>query len=250
MKICLLTKNPHLNSNQFLADFLQNHELRVVTDYQLVQRDELLINRIHGMDYDDRDLDYLEKMNLKSLNNLAMTRTFRDKYQQYLFLNRNNFFTLRTSRNPSEFNYPFIAKTLRGMKGLGVYKIETLTELTELTVNDKRYLYQEFVSNLEEYRYLYFLGFSALLKKSNICSFKKNLAEGTEYEITGIPSDVSSQLSRFHSKVKLNFYALDLFINANKLLIFDINTNPGVEILKNILIPSDLINCQKNLSFL
>jgi len=245
MKVSILIENQGLRSLEFLCEFYKDHDLRIVSDFNLLDHDsDLIINRLHGMNYRDDDLDYLIESKLPCLNDPEMTKVFRDKFLQYSFLRELGLNTLRTSRDISSFEVPFVLKTLRGMKGLGVYLIKEREQLKDIIGSDNRFIAQDYIDDQIEYRYVYFLGANFLFKKSSK-EFKKNLSHQIDFKTLDLIADQTAFFEMLHPKLKLNFYALDFFIIQNKITIFDINTTPGVQLLQKSLKLSDLINCQE-----
>ena len=239
MHITILTQNSQLDSIAFFKSFLMEHEISIKSDASSV----INIIRNHGMDYKDNDLDFLERVNTKFLNPPLSLRLLRDKFEVYKFLKSLNLNHLNTTLDYKELSFPMIMKTLRGMKGLGVYLVHDEDELLKIKGEDSRFIFQDYVRDKKEYRYIYFLKEHLFLKNQG-----GNFKRQEQYQKTQLPSEWLNLFEKIRIKLGLNFFALDCFEHSEELYIIDINGVCGTKLLQQHISPSKLLKCQGNLS--
>jgi glutathione synthase/RimK-type ligase-like ATP-grasp enzyme len=249
LEIAIISSNPIERSINFFKSVFNQHNINLYSDLNPKLSCELIIIRNHGMDYDDTDLIACEKIEAKFLNLPRGLLLTRDKLEQMSYLSSLGHKVLKTSQNYQDFDYPLVMKTQRGMQGKGVYLKYDEKSILDLYRNDSRYIFQEYIENAIEYRFIYFLGEMVLLKKTS-SDFVKNFKSFDDYETSPIPKEWLKTLCHFKQNLGLNFYSLDFFDLNNIPYIFDINGVPGTRLVEHFIKPSKLLKCQENLSSL
>lgn len=248
MKIILYMPKAHEQSAQFFKKLCEPYDFDIVQSIQEIHPEtDLIINRNHGMDYDDQDLSFMSRSKIKMLNSANAHLICRDKLISIDFLKSINLRTPQSYKLVPK-NYPYILKTIRGMKGLGVELIQSEKDILKSKFHhDSNIFFQEYIES-EEYRYIYFLGYEFYLEKKSQ-HWKKNL-EYSQFE----PIDPLDQFSDIASKLKAelnaHFFAVDFFMDESGALIIDINAVVGLNWIESQLNPSKLLKCQEYLSFL
>jgi glutathione synthase/RimK-type ligase-like ATP-grasp enzyme len=218
--------NPkRLNSNQWL-NFQSNFPTLI---------------RSTGQNYDDSDLYLAQTFNTPLIQNIEEQLIFRDKLRQYLWFEKNNF-----STPPTEYNYdissefstgPFIVKSRRGMRGLGVTYIENRKSLLSLlktlhSINDQQFLVQQFIP-ATEYRYFIAKGkIQYVLKKEREEQITANANQDVSTEL--VNNFPQQSINRIISLLKSHYYAIDLLFHQGQELLLEINLAPGFKQLEQL----------------
>jgi glutathione synthase/RimK-type ligase-like ATP-grasp enzyme len=245
LHITILVQNFNLDSVTFFKKFLKGHEIKLERDASNISNTDLVIIRNHGMDYVDNDLEICKSIKTKFLNPPQALMTLRDKYLQYNFIQELRPIYVKTTLDYHCLDFPMIMKTRRGMKGFGVYLVHSEDEIKKIQNGDQRYIYQSYLKNKTEYRYIYFLGEQLFLK--NHAGNFKNFEQYTEVELT---KEWLNLFEQIRLALGLNFFAIDCFKCADQLYIIDINGVPGTKLLENFMNPTKLLKCQENLSLI
>ena len=222
-----------------LESFLHAHkELPAPTE-------TFLWNRVSGTTYDDYDqlisLSW-QQLGAKLLNCPNIHLNYRDKYRQYLHLKFAGLPVIETHYCQSgkvdliDFEGPYVVKTLRGIKGKGVIKVETREALQDFltlsnAIGDNRFIIQKYVPYETEIRFLVHQGkiLRSLKKSKKTSSWKHNLESSTWEEFTTPTQQMQETINKIDSLERKFFYAIDIISNNNNLQILEVNICPGIE---------------------
>lgn len=222
-------------------------------------QDTLVIVRTSGILFDDIDLllaQELKKWGATLHLPLPALRLFRDKSAQAKWLWDNNFeivpsLSLRGPLSEKLINdwsphtKNFIVKSVRGNKGIGVKKFtrEELLLFWEQTHKsyDQRYLIQPFIEDTTELRHLVIGDKHFLIQKNPSIDpneFRKNsqFSEFTKYE--GKNEEKEKLIGQAHliqEKLNCDSFALDLLKVDGQWKILEMNANPGLTQVSEVL---------------
>lgn len=221
----IITPRAHHSADLLLKDCLRNAGIGVKfvarASELLTMRPDLVINRSFGMDYNDSDLDILERLlqtgDLKTLNAIKAQRICRDKLltlelADSLGLSTGRFFSLESflSKRPQG---RWALKTLRGMQGRGVCLNLSTQEIISRFKHDedRRYIVQEQLWG-EELRIM-------KLGQKLLC-FKKvgsgNLRAGGKATLIETPAALEKFAIKLFGNIGLNFGAADFVVSGQR----------------------------------
>lgn len=248
----IITSAPTCYSSLRLIEEFQSiygHSPRILDPKQLnsskwlnLQVHDPVLIRFTGINYDDSDLFFAKTFRASFIQDIDEQLLFRDKLRQNIWFNENNIPT-----PPTEYNYdcstqfkqgPFIAKTRRGMKGLGVTYLENVKSLNSFlktlhSINDQQFLIQKYIS-ATEYRYFIVQGkIIHVLKKD-----KKNTVIGNaggQAQTTVVQEYPRKIVNQVIKLIKSHYYAIDLLLTEDdKELILEVNLAAGFEQLEKL----------------
>lgn len=201
---------------------------------------DLILNRRHGMDYDDSDLDLLEKLNCPVLNPVQAQRVCRDKWAQYEWLRDRRYPVCPTWRvedwslcqEEEKEKGAWVLKTQRGMQGRGVSfhpSSARLTEAIHKNGDDKRYIVQRKLRFARELRSCH-IG-------EDVFFFEKlgggNIFSGAQaFEIFDVDPLLVGMARNIQKGLGLKLCAFD-FLIADQIYPIDLNCYPGLRLVEN-----------------
>ena len=208
-------------------------------------RETYLWNRVSGTSYDDYDqlisLSW-QQLGAHLLNCPNIHLNYRDKYRQYLHLKFAGLPVVRTHYCQSgnidliDHDGPYVVKTLRGIKGKGVIKVETREALQDFitlsnSIGDNRFIIQKYIPYERELRFLMHQGkiLRSFEKSKKTSKWKHNLENSTWEEFNGLTPGMQEIVSKIDYLEKKFFYAIDLICENNYLYVLEVNICPGLE---------------------
>ena len=264
MKIFISSTDPTMHSVKRIIEELQNQNIQyqLINPYKKVEIEQLdsssiLINRVSGINYDDADLQYYEKLNIKVYNEPNSSRVFRDKSKQYNFFKLNSIPTIETlaldCTAPKELEsfcnsfeeQRFLLKPYRSNRAQGI--IETSLPLENYqylkSKNDLRYILQPFLPKKCEWRILIIdKDIIGIMRKNSESLYSILNCESAQLTLIERPSlQLDDFLQNCIQKIPLFMYALDVLeLPDGTLKLIEVNSMPGLKHVENI--------CNKNIA--
>ena len=206
--------------------------------------DTVIWNRVSGIDYCDYDLlvaKNWQDLGANLVNSIDTQRIYRDKFCQYLHLKKHQVPTLDSYYLSIENidmlpkGGPYVAKTLRGAKGRGVIRLENIQAVTDFltlteSINDTRFIIQQYRSFEQEHRYFIFKGeVVGHIEKTKVPnSWKHGFSVSNWKDGKGANNKVSELVKKIDSIEKKFFYAVDIIFLDQMPYVLEVNLCPGV----------------------
>lgn len=205
--------------------------------------------------------DYLKDSPTYLLNATACRRMpYYDKFLQYYLLARAGVKIVPSVLYTGEkiidpiykdyFDFPYIAKSIDGSKGIHVYKIRSLKKITRII---KKYgwgrvMIQQYLPIKEDYRIIV-LGETILggIKRKKPCgqAFKTNVSAGAEAEQAAVTKDMKRIALRAAQVVGAEFAGVDVVEFNGSHYVLEVNLFPGFsgfEAATNIDVPQHVFD--------
>ncbi len=117
--------------------------------------------------------------------------------------------------------FPFVAKKSLSARGVGVYKITSLTQIKELKLDFKEYIFQNFVKNDGDFRILVLGGVAlGIIKRvKGADEFRNNISlGGTASDMKNLPEaeDLKNKAVSLASKFGLQFCGVDFIFDQEE----------------------------------
>ena len=185
---------------------------------------------------------WFEKKGVRVINTSFSMKSCKDKWITYQLVSKTNIPQPLTIISESNHSFsqiisivgrPFIAKDRYGMKGQGVYLIDSENELDTIrsvTGGFSNYLFQEFVSSSfgKDCR-VYIAGDTIIggILRGNLNDFKANLSQGGTFSHYPITSDLEEKSFEICKVLKAEIVAIDFLFGENGFVFCEANTNAG-----------------------
>lgn len=261
MNIYLITENAQLYAPQRLIREAKKlkHKLELIHPRQYVLQSiqlkkklapTVVLHRSSGIHFDDFDLGIsfsLESRGAKVYNSPRALLLFRDKLQQQILLSQLDVPLIewaaeRSIKSPSllkvikGYGPPYIYKTQRGSKGIGVFQFNRSFELkAQLKKSDQRYLLQNFIDADFELR-CFFIGKTCRFLRKNKNSRGTHHFEQDNFYLA--TKDEEKLISTYCKKViKACAYfsgAIDFLVAKDRVYFLELNANPGFQALEEL----------------
>ena len=140
-----------------------------------------------------------------------------------------------------ELEFPVVAKTTHGMKGLGVFLLENrqqcgniLGVIETLNTHNTPILLQEFIADSKGRDLRVFVignkAVAAVMRHTkNPDEFRANVALGGEAKIYELTPEVSALAVEVAEALGLEIAGVDFLITKDELLVCEVNSNPGFD---------------------
>jgi ribosomal protein S6--L-glutamate ligase len=261
MNIYLITENAQLYAPQRIIQEAKRfkHSLRIINPRKsLLQATQLnkklsstiVLHRSNGIHFDDFDLALsfaFEAGGAKVYNSPRALLLFRDKLQQLVLLSKLNLPTIKWAaerdsssesliKEMKKYGPPYIYKTQRGNKGIGVHHFTKTSGLKAMLKNsDQRFILQNYINADFELR-CFFIG-----KKYWFLRKNKNSKGTHHFEENNffLASKDEEKLIRNYCKKIITacaFFsgAIDFLVTKDRPYFLELNANPGFQALEQL----------------
>jgi len=225
MKIFLINDESYKSKSLALA--LKNNHV----DYQFYKEDSVLKNDDLLYGSKPEVLKHLDKEIFIPNKELIHKNFHLKNIQRDLFIKNN----IPTPKYLNQVEFPCIAKEVNSQGGHGVYLLKNQEDF--LSVKDKDYLLQEFISFESGTDYRVFLvrdRIVAAMKRSNDKSFKSNIQQGGKASLWVMDEKVKETSLKLQKILGSDILGIDFIKDKEGYKVLEINLFPGWKALDEL----------------